>query len=575
MEDPSHKLEPVEGLVDEPEGARPVPSSRRELGAMAVAGSWQRAFARLTEDASEAFALLSEGWRFRLLGGAAEAVLGSTGGELAGRFMLERVHPADRQRVGRTLAEAQEAPGERPSVVYRWRVREGGYVEVRSTVSCVVGDPALEGLVVTSHRHERMTRPPAARQVEDRATFVGAVARAASQADRGFAVLVVEVSDYRAMAAAMGHELATKVVRYAGKRIHGAVNELDMVAQVGVDAFAVLLGGVQDEERVRAVAERLRARLRTPFHVAGHELIASVSIGFATSGHDFADAEAVLASAEAAAHRAGPTELRAYRTPIRQGVQRHVRLAAALPRALQRNELQIRYQPVVRVADETLSGFEALMRWMHPELGLVSPGEFIPLAEQLDWIVQLDRWMLGEAVRHVATWRGGRPFRLGVNVSGRHLDDPSLVETVASALGASGLMPDQLRIEVTETAVANEPRRSAEALRRLKALGVGLAIDDFGTGYASLAMLADMPFDVLKVDMSFVRKLHDPQSRAVVHNIVAMAHDLSLEVVAEGVETREQLEHLRAMGCDHVQGYLFAKPLTSDEARAWLREGAP
>jgi diguanylate cyclase (GGDEF)-like protein len=544
---------------------------RREVAAVSVGGAWQRVFGRLTEGASEAFAVLTGQWRFRLLGGGVGEVLGCSVEELRTRSVLDRVHPGDRQRVARGLAEAQATPGQRRTVDFRWGVRDGSCVDVRCSIVYVPEEPAIDGLVLTLSRlPEPEAQATAAPRVADRPTFVAALARAASASDRGYAVLIVEVTDHRRIAAGLGHELAHKLIQYVGRRMRGAVNHRDLVAQVGVESFGVLLGGVQDEARVRAVAERLRERLRTPFHVGGQEILIGVAIGFATSGHQFRDAEEVLASAEAAAQGAGPRGQRAFRTPMREDVQRRIRLAAALPRAFQRTEFQIRYQPIVRIADGSLSGFEALVRWMHPELGTIPPNEFIPLAEQLDWIIALDCWMLEEASRRVSTWTSADPFRLSVNVSARHLDDPRLVSTVAGALSASGLPPDRLRIEITETAVANDPGRSIETLKSLKSVGVSLAIDDFGTGYASLATLADMPFDVLKVDMSFVQKLQDPQSRGVVQNIIAMAHDLGLEVVAEGVETQEQLGQLRDMGSDCAQGYLFAKPLPSRQARDWL-----
>ncbi|MFW6050774.1 MAG: putative bifunctional diguanylate cyclase/phosphodiesterase [Myxococcota bacterium] len=542
---------------------------RREAAAVAVGGAWQRVFERLTEHSRDAIAVLTPTWRFRVLGGAVGDVLSCSVDELRTRAFIDQVHPGDRDRVARVLAEAQGSTGTIHTVDYRWRTRGGAYVDVRSTVVHREDEPAIDGLVMTTRRHGL---PAAASDpvLPDRSAFVAAIGRAAAASERGFTVLVVEVGDHPQLAVALGDGPARKLVSYVGRRIRGAVNRRDLVAQVGVERFAVLLGGVQDEERVRAVANRLRERLRQPFHVTGQELMIGIAIGFATSAGDDGVPERVLASAEAAARRAGPSRPRAFHTPMRIDVQRRIRLAAALPRAFQRSEFQIRYQPIVRIADEVVTGFEALVRWMHPELGTIPPNEFIPLAEQLDWVVRLDRWMLEEASRRVSAWSAASSFYLAVNVSARHLDDPSLVPTVAAALSGSGLPPGRLRLEVTETAVANDTQQSIGALRQLRSLGVGIAIDDFGTGYASLASLADMPFDVLKVDMSFVRKLDKKQSRGVVQNIVSMAHDLGLEVVAEGVETRAQLDILRGMGCDHAQGYLFAKPLDARQARSKL-----
>lgn len=559
-EDKLERVDPDEGET----GIR----VRREVAAVAVGGAWQRVFERLTEHAADVFTVLTPTLRFRLAGGAVASVLDAAVDELRTRSLLEWVHPADRERVSRVLAEAQATPGASQTVAYRWRLRSGAYADVRSVVVFRPDEPAIDGLVVTTRRQEER-RPDADPELPDRSAFVAEMGKLATDGATGCSVLVVELGEHRQLAAGLGQESARKLVSYVGRRIRGAVDRRDTVAQVGVDSFAVLLGGIQDEERIRAVADRLRERLRVPFHVVGQELVIGVGIGFAI-GDALCTPEQLLSAAEVAAHRAGPSRPRAFHTPMREDVQRRIRLAAALPRAFERSEFQIRYQPIVRLSDEALSGFEALVRWMHPELGTIPPAEFIPMAEQLDWIVRLDRWMLEEASRRVFSWSSAAPFHVSVNVSARHLDDPNLVSTVATALSGSGLTPDQLRIEITETAVANDAQRSIGVLRDLKTLGVSLAIDDFGTGYASLASLADMPFDVLKVDMSFVHKLGQPQSHGVVQSIVSMAHDLGLQVVAEGVETREQLQALCAMGCDHAQGYLFAKPLAARQARVWL-----
>jgi EAL domain-containing protein (putative c-di-GMP-specific phosphodiesterase class I) len=337
-----------------------------------------------------------------------------------------------------------------------------------------------------------------------------------------------------------------------------------MVAQVGDSHFAVLLRNEGDDQRAHAAAERIGGRLRAPFRIGGREVVVSAALGFVTSSRFHTNAESALADAEAAAHRAQRFPQR-FQTSMRVADRREVALAAALPRAIERNELQARYQPIIDLQTGEVVSVEALVRWMHPELGLVSPGEFVPLAETSDAILALDRWMLVESTRQLAAWGSRVDLRLSVNISARHLEHPRLPEAVAAALSASGLAPSRLRIEVTETAFAGDVQGSIDALHRLRQIGVSLALDDFGTGYASFAQLADLPFDVLKIDRSMIGRLDGLKGRNVVPGIVSMAHQLGLEVVAEGIETASQVESLRALGSDFGQGFLFSKPLPGNQ----------
>jgi EAL domain-containing protein (putative c-di-GMP-specific phosphodiesterase class I) len=292
--------------------------------------------------------------------------------------------------------------------------------------------------------------------------------------------------------------------------------------------------------------------------------VVDASIGYAVCDDGQAVADQILSDAESAAHRAGSASARKYDSAFARGERRRVELCSALPRALDRNEFQLRYQPIVDLHTGQIVGAEALIRWMHTELGTVPPAEFVPLAETTDAVLALDRWVLREATREAASWEEA-PVNLSVNISGRHLDDPRLPDRVAAILADTGLRPSRLRIEVTETAFVGDVERSVTVLQRLRELGISVAMDDFGTGYASFAQLADLPLDVLKIDRSLISRVGTDRRRNVLPGVISMAQQLGLEVVAEGIETRDQWNALRNLGCTFGQGFLFARPVPAHD----------
>jgi EAL domain-containing protein (putative c-di-GMP-specific phosphodiesterase class I) len=308
--------------------------------------------------------------------------------------------------------------------------------------------------------------------------------------------------------------------------------------------------------------------------VQGREVFVNASIGFALYPDDGTDADTLLKHADTAMYEAkgaGRNGFKRYAATMSSEASGRVALEASLRRALERRELELHYQPVVRLSDRRVLGAEALLRWRHPERGLVPPAEFIPLAEATGLIVPIGEWVVAEACREAARWQARLPVSIGVNLSARQFRSDALAETIRAALCASGLDGARLVLEITETLLMENPEASRRLLEPLKQSGVRVVLDDFGTGYSSLAYLRHFPLDALKIDRSFIRDIPaDPEDATIVKAVIALAHELRLGVTAEGVETQEQLDFLLAHGCDNAQGYFFARPEPAADLRRRL-----
>jgi len=353
----------------------------------------------------------------------------------------------------------------------------------------------------------------------------------------------------------------------------------DTVARLGGDEFAVLLDEGPDTEVAVEIAQRSLTVLRTPFHVGGKEVFPDVSIGIALTSLYCETADELLRSADVAmyaAKSAGKGRYEMFEPRMHERVVERLELEASLKRAMERGELSLAYQPTVSLETGAVEGAEALVRWRHPTRGNIEPEQFVPIAEEAGLILPIGRWVLAEACRQARRWqdaeRGLFPLSINVNVSGRQLDEPGFVEVVREELEASGLAPDRLVLEITESTLMDDAPAVIGKLHALKALGVRLAIDDFGTGYSSLSYLRRFPVDILKIDKSFVDSvLQSPiEGPAFIRAIVNLGLTLRLRMVAEGIEFPGQLTHLRAAGCHAGQGFLIARPLTAAEFEALL-----
>jgi predicted signal transduction protein with EAL and GGDEF domain len=349
-----------------------------------------------------------------------------------------------------------------------------------------------------------------------------------------------------------------------------------MVARIGGDEFIILLSDIQDTAEASAVAERVLKNISFPFNINGAELFVSCSMGLILFS-DESDAESLLVKADNALYHAkdkGRNNYQFYTEDLNARDQDRYEIEGDLRHAMPRGELELFYQPLVSLVDEQITGVEALMRWNHPRRGLVLPGRFIPVAEENGLILPMGDWTLQEACAQAASWVEAQigPLRLSVNLSARQFLDSNLVIKVANAIMGAGLDPTYLELELTESVLMEDTGASQTQLANLKDLGVRIAIDDFGTGYSSLSYLQRFPLDRVKIDRSFVRDLIQNSTEAsIVTAIIAMAHELRLEVVAEGVETEEQYEYLRAEGCDVIQGFLIAQAMPPDQLQAmWV-----
>ncbi|MDP9126523.1 MAG: EAL domain-containing protein, partial [Pseudomonadota bacterium] len=410
---------------------------------------------------------------------------------------------------------------------------------------------------------------------------VGQLTSVSRRDHRPFALMFMDLDQFKNINDSLGHSVGDALLGEVARRLQGSLREVDTVARLGGDEFAVLLPGA-DTAGAELVASKLLERLAEPCMVQGHELSMTMSIGIATYPSDGDDYEILSRNADTAMYRAkheGKATWRFFAAGMQQRSARQLQLESALRRALERNELLLHYQPQLDGSGEHLVGVEALLRWRHPEFGMVSPAEFIPLAETSGQIVAIGEWVLRTAVAQLKAWinAGVAPMVMAVNVSAVQFRHVGLPDVVLRALNDAGLPAQYLELELTESVTAN-PTAAIAVMDALHSLGVRLSLDDFGTGYSSLSYLKRFPLHTLKIDQSFVRDIDtDPDDRAIVQAIIQMARALNLKTIAEGVETDAQHQFLRHEGCDMMQGYRFCRPMDAAALEMWIagREQAP
>jgi diguanylate cyclase (GGDEF)-like protein len=412
----------------------------------------------------------------------------------------------------------------------------------------------------------------------NRVLFAELLAHATLQAKRNhtqFALLFLDLDNFAAINGSLGSSLGDQLLIEVSRRLQSLLPDNDVIARVGGDEFNIILDR-SESMPIDLMAQRIIDTLAEPFMLDGNSVYVGVSIGIALYPADSSDAETLQTSADAALHQAkarGRGILRFFSPEMSSRAKDRVTLDADLRRALDRHELRLFYQPQIDLISGEIVGVEALVRWQHPERGMVSPGEFIPLAEESGMVVQLGDWVLRAACRQIKLWTdaGLAPRQTAVNVSAVQLSRGHLVESVKDVLEETGIAADQLELEITESFVMADRDQSFKSLAELKALGVRLSIDDFGTGYSSLAYLQQLEVHKLKVDISFVRDMTTNSGNAsIVKAVIALGHSLGLEVIAEGVEDSGQARYLRSLQCDVMQGYLVSKPLPTAEMTRFL-----
>ncbi len=394
-----------------------------------------------------------------------------------------------------------------------------------------------------------------------------AIEFAKRHAEYRFSVLFLDLDHFKVVNDNLGHAVGDQLLIAIGQRLQQCLCAGDMVARLGGDEFIVVLEGMGDSEYVNTIVNRIQASLRQPFNLSGRQLLAGASIGIVANGEQYEQAGDILRDADMAMYEAkmqGKARSTRFHVQMRQQAQARLLLEQDLDQALDRGELELHYQPIMALDTNRISGFEALLRWRHPQYGLLAPNEFIPLAEETGAILRIGCWVLDQSCRQLREWQTRfaqtPPLTMSVNISGVQLLAPEFNEQVAEILKRVGIAPSTLRLEVAESAWLNNTDEAVSFFQRLHTMGIQLHIDDFGAGYSSLAYLRYFPVRMLKIDQSFLSNSDDDRNRDIVKALIAMAHDLGMETVAEGVETVEQLNRLRRLGCNFGQGYLLSRP---------------
>ena len=405
-----------------------------------------------------------------------------------------------------------------------------------------------------------------------------AVERTADNAHARFAVLFLDLDRFKVINDSLGHAVGDKLLIAIAERLNACVRPGDVVARLGGDEFTILLNRSGDTTEVARVAERLQTRISEPFKIDNYEVFTTASIGIVNSSNVIRNAEDFLRDADAAMYRAKESGKARYEIFDREMHVRNMNLLQVetdLRHAVERKQFEVLYQPIVNLETGAIREFEALIRWRHPVHGLVNPNEFINVAEETGLIIPIGKWIIEESCRQVVRWQSkvADPLSVSVNLSAKQLMHPNLTSQVKDVLLETGLTPSQLKLEVTETNVMEHAERALSVLTSLNELGISLSTDDFGTGYSSLSYLQRFPFDRLKIDRSFIDKMDgNDKGTAIVKTILMLGENLGIEVVAEGIETQEQLDMLRALGCRLGQGYLFSRPVAAKAVEKLLRD---
>ncbi len=552
--------------------------AERQAAELALQASHRR-IRNILESITDAFFALDQQWRFTYLNQRAEQVLRRSRQRLLGQNLWREIPEV----LGTNFSnDLRRAMAERVSLtVEHYMAHADSWCEFHVY-------PTPEGLAVyfqdvTDRKrieerlayeafHDSLTGSPNRAYFMDQLTAAALAAKASG--DVAFAVLFIDLDRFKVINDSLGHLVGDQLLVECAQRLDSAVREGDLVARLGGDEFAILLSTIATIDDALMAADRIHQVLQTPLLLAGREIFIRASVGIASNLTGAVEAVDFLRDADTAMYQAkaqgrGQTVL--FDPAMHEQVSIRLTLENDLQRAIARHELTLHYQPIVDLATNQLIGFEALARWHHPHWGLISPAQFIPLAEETGLILTIGAWTQLVACQQLQIWRHLHPqaadLVISVNLSVKQFANPHLIDTIDETLAATGLSSDRLRLEITESALIDNPTMAESMIKALRERGIQLGIDDFGTGYSSLSMVHQFPMQMLKIDRSFIHSMEaDSRGVAMVQAILALAKTLGMTAIAEGVETASQLHQLRQLGCPYAQGYYFAKPLPADQA---------
>lgn len=551
----------------------------------------EQRFQALIRNTSDVIAILAPDGGIRYLSSAAQRLWGVVPEHLEGSSAFTLMHPEEVELARTLVAQAGADPGGGLTTELRLRYADGSWRQSEMILTNLLTEPGIEGIVLTcrdvserkafeeqlAHQafHDALTGLP------NRALFMERLRHALARGRRQgtmVGVIFLDLDNFKFVNDSLGHGAGDHLLVAVAERLNACIRAGDTVARLGGDEFTVLLEDLADDGQLLGLAERITQVLHTPILVGGREIVTTGSLGIAASLGDLRLPDELLREADTAMYRAKTTgKARSIvfdRSMNAQALDR-LNLEMDLRRALEMGEFRVYYQPIISLASGAVSEVEALVRWEHPERGLIPPIHFIPLAEEIGLIVPLGLWVLREACRQTREWNEGSdrrpPLTVSVNVSARQLKMPDFVAQVVQVLSETGFDTACLKLEITESVMMQETDVTIGKLHALKALGIRLAVDDFGTGYSSMAYLSSLPIDTLKIDRAFVGKMSQhTEDAAIVRAIVMLAKTLNLRITSEGIETVEQLTQLRALECDLGQGYHFSRPLPADQLQAFL-----